>query len=359
MIPARVAERAVRATEGGNAVALILLGLALAVVAGVVMLYVVGGTRQAPVPVVTSTSTVEATSDTDPRSGWGTYRDSTYGFSVQYPEGWLVATGTLDAVPVITIAPGIANASSTALYHTAATRVSVYPLGGTIPDLEPYDREQQSAVIVSVPQAVAKDYTLRSKRPWASVARFERPLPGWMVGGFVFARARVEDEGVSYWRGDTKVSEEEYSTTTDQVFREGFVDPAVRALEEEILRSFVVSEEIASSAGAGEETQAIRVVTPEAYATVTSPLMVRGEARGSWFFEGSFPARLEIESGETLVTVPARALGEWMTDAFVPFEVSVSFVVPAATSARLVLTRDDPRGAGDAESVTVPLYLVP
>lgn len=364
MVHAWPTERATRSTEGGNIVALILLGLALAVVAGVIMLYIVGGTRQAPVPVSMGTSTAEVTPDADPRSGWGTYHDPMYGFSVQYPQGWLIATGTLGTLPVITIAPGVADASSTALYHSAPTRVSVYPLGGNIPDLAPHDREQQSTVIVPVPQAVAKDYALHSKRPWASVVRFEQPLPGWAGEGFVFARARIEDEGTSYWRADAEVAASEYSTTTDQMFREGFVDPTIRGLEEEILRSLSVSFEEGTKsekADAGDEevSRDIRVTAPEAYATVTPPLIVRGEARGSWFFEGSFPVRLETEGGETLTQVPARALGEWMTDAFVPFEVSVSFAVPTATSARLVLSRDDPRGNGATNDVIVPVYITP
>src|SRR5690606_7013544 len=35
----------------------------------------------------------------------------------------------------------------------------------------------------------------------------------------------------------------------------------------------------------------IRVSTPAAGGTVTSPIRVTGEARGTWYFEGSFPVR--------------------------------------------------------------------
>lgn len=87
----------------------------------------------------------------------------------------------------------------------------------------------------------------------------------------------------------------------------------------------------------------IRVETPKANTKVTSPLVVRGEARGTWYFEASFPAKLLDERGNVIAQTPAQAKGEWMTENFVPFEATLTFT---ATSGKgtLVLERDNPSG---------------
>lgn len=101
----------------------------------------------------------------------------------------------------------------------------------------------------------------------------------------------------------------------------------------------------------------IRVSTPAAGGTVTSPIRVTGEARGTWYFEGSFPVRLLDAGGRELAVVPARALGEWMTEEFVPFEAVLEFDPPApGTRGTLVLEKDNPSGLPEhAGEVRLPV----
>ena len=77
---------------------------------------------------------------------------------------------------------------------------------------------------------------------------------------------------------------------------------------------------------------------------VQSPLTVEGRARGSWFFEASFPVYLLDAEGDTLARVPAHAGGEWMTTEFVPFSATLTFRAPASPTGTLVLAKDDPSG---------------
>jgi len=78
-------------------------------------------------------------------------------------------------------------------------------------------------------------------------------------------------------------------------------------------------------------------------ATVSSPLVVRGQARGNWFFEGDFPLRLLDGEGQVLAQGYATAQGEWMTGDWVPFEGTLVFVrPPAARTGLLVLEKDNP-----------------
>jgi hypothetical protein len=107
----------------------------------------------------------------------------------------------------------------------------------------------------------------------------------------------------------------------------------------------------------GEPRDPIRVSAPAAGGTVTSPVRVTGEARGTWYFEGSFPVRLLDEGGRELAVAPARALGDWMTEAFVPFEAVLAFDPPApGTRGSLVLEKDNPSGLPEhAGAIRVPV----
>lgn len=88
----------------------------------------------------------------------------------------------------------------------------------------------------------------------------------------------------------------------------------------------------------------IQVVFPRPGATISSPLVVAGIARGSWYFEADFPVRLFDNRGNELAAVPAQAQGEWMTTEFVPFLATLEFDPRGATSGRLVFEKDNPSG---------------
>lgn len=343
--------------EAGNAVTLTLLGLAVAILAGVVVLYWIGrSTPEQIVPLTPSKDVATTTTTVDPRAGWQTYTDSLYEFTIQFPPGWLVATGTVGQDPVITIAPGEQNASSTDGYHTKTIRISVYPLGHVLSDDEQQKDLVQSTVILTVPQASAKDYVLGSKRPWATIGSFDQQPSAWSEAGYLYVRAHVEDETFSYLRGENEITKDEFDPTTgDRVVRQGYVDPTVRTIEEEILRSFafVKNEQVPQEHSTGD---LIQVNQPKEGDRVKSPLVVQGRARGNWYFEGSFPVRLETAAGEVLAEVPGSAQGEWMTTDFVPFELSLVYGTTTATSGVLILQNDNPSGLIEqAKEIRIPV----
>src|SRR5262245_55452438 len=83
----------------------------------------------------------------------------------------------------------------------------------------------------------------------------------------------------------------------------------------------------------------IHVERPAAGDLVTSPLVIAGEARGFWYFEADFPARLLDADGREIAVRPVRARGEWMTLAFVPFADTLRFTAPATATGVLVLEK--------------------
>jgi hypothetical protein len=94
---------------------------------------------------------------------------------------------------------------------------------------------------------------------------------------------------------------------------------------------------------------------------IRSPLTIRGEARGSWFFEGDFPVVLTNWDGLIIGEHYATAQDEWMTVEYVPFEGVLEFDAPAdigefSRRGSLILQRDNPSGLpenDDALEVTI------
>ena len=100
----------------------------------------------------------------------------------------------------------------------------------------------------------------------------------------------------------------------------------------------------------------IELRTPLPNAIVQSPLTLEGRARGPWFFEASFPVYLINADGDTIAVVPAQADGEWMTKAFVPFKVTLTYSPPASRSGPLFPAKDNPSGLPEhAAELRVPI----
>ncbi|MDD5503052.1 MAG: Gmad2 immunoglobulin-like domain-containing protein [Candidatus Thermoplasmatota archaeon] len=93
-----------------------------------------------------------------------------------------------------------------------------------------------------------------------------------------------------------------------------------------------------------DKSDLIKVTAPVSGSTISSPLHVEGQARGSWYFEASFPVKLLDANGKVLGQIPAKAQGEWMTKNFVPFKADLIFTVPATETGTLVLEKDNPSG---------------
>ncbi|MDO8619793.1 MAG: Gmad2 immunoglobulin-like domain-containing protein [bacterium] len=77
-----------------------------------------------------------------------------------------------------------------------------------------------------------------------------------------------------------------------------------------------------------EKDDLIRIAEPRPNTVVTSPLTISGVARGSWFFEASFPIVVVDFDGAIIGEGYATTNdAEWMTTKFVPFSGTVTFDV--------------------------------
>jgi hypothetical protein len=99
----------------------------------------------------------------------------------------------------------------------------------------------------------------------------------------------------------------------------------------------------------------IRVYHPLPDQIITSPLIVEGEARGMWFFEADFPVKLLDANGQEIAVHYAEALGEWMTEDFVPFKSEIVFEKPGTVHGFLVLEKDNPADKPEYDDA----YIIP
>lgn len=90
---------------------------------------------------------------------------------------------------------------------------------------------------------------------------------------------------------------------------------------------------------------------------IASPLTITGRARGGWYFEASFPVEIKNASGTVIAHGPAQAQGDWMTQDYVPFTITLPFPAQAAGShGTVVLHNDNPSGLPENDkSLEIPV----
>lgn len=109
-----------------------------------------------------------------------------------------------------------------------------------------------------------------------------------------------------------------------------------------------------------DKSDLIRVSNPKPNEKIKTPLSVSGEARGTWFFEASFPIELLDEEGNSIVTVVAQAEEDWMTENFVPFEARLDFPPSLSGKGTLVFKKDNPSGLPEFDDeLRVPIVFEP
>lgn len=107
---------------------------------------------------------------------------------------------------------------------------------------------------------------------------------------------------------------------------------------------------------AGISAENIRLDEPLANKRIASPLIISGEARGTWFFEGDFPVLLRDTNGEIIAQGIAQTQDDWMTEDFVPFKLELVFALPPTEFGELVLRKDNPSGLPEMDdAVSLPI----
>jgi formate-dependent nitrite reductase cytochrome c552 subunit len=105
----------------------------------------------------------------------------------------------------------------------------------------------------------------------------------------------------------------------------------------------------------------IRIFSPQPNETIQSPLTVTGKARGSWFFEASFPVVLVNWDGLIIAHGVAKAKSDWTTTDFVPFEAKLTFTADKkaySNKGTLILKKDNPSGLSkNDDALEIPVLI--
>jgi len=89
----------------------------------------------------------------------------------------------------------------------------------------------------------------------------------------------------------------------------------------------------------------IRLATPTFNEEIFSPLLIKGEARGTWFFEATFPIVLVNWDGLIIAEGFATAQDNWVTEDFIPFKATLEFIKPEYNNrGSLILQKSNPSG---------------
>ena len=111
------------------------------------------------------------------------------------------------------------------------------------------------------------------------------------------------------------------------------------------------------SAPTAFKSENVNIFIPLSGATVSKSFKVAGEARGTWYFEASFPLQVHDAANNRVGGGLARAQENWMTEKFVPFVADVK-VGSYSGLATLVLLKDNPSGLPENDdSVSIPIVI--
>ncbi len=99
----------------------------------------------------------------------------------------------------------------------------------------------------------------------------------------------------------------------------------------------------------GEYKDLIKIETPTVGAEITDPIKISGEARGTWYFEASFPIYIVDWDGKIIGQGIATAQSEWMTENYVPFTAEINFKTSEISDnysnrGAIIFKKDNPSG---------------
>lgn len=98
-----------------------------------------------------------------------------------------------------------------------------------------------------------------------------------------------------------------------------------------------------------EFSDEILISTPRPNQEITLPFVIKGKARGNWFFEANFSGELFDANKKSLGVVILTATDDWMSEDFVPFEGEMKFAKPDTPTGELIIKNANPSGLYENE----------
>ncbi|MBN2731939.1 MAG: Gmad2 immunoglobulin-like domain-containing protein [Balneolaceae bacterium] len=310
---------------------------------------------------------------TDTSNPWGeSYSNAKYDVSLRMPDDWILleennlkpAMGTF---AINLLKPGTGAEQETPLHvHTEAQHsyVAIWPHGyGTELPASQYAKldtlTNTPDFQFEVNHEKSKALVLKDGSVWAYNIVPENPPANWEKHGFIFAQISSTNNSATCY--DEQSGEEIPLKQCDFLQGDRYVREAdLNGQEAQTVRNILESISLDDVETKKQAADLIEIEKPLPNMDVTSPLTIKGKARGPWYFEGSFRVELVDAEGNKLAEKQAQAQGEWMTKDFVPFEVTLEFNAPDDERGQLIFHRANPSGLEkNAMKYTQPVIFPP
>ncbi|MCX8094944.1 MAG: Gmad2 immunoglobulin-like domain-containing protein [Caldisericia bacterium] len=101
----------------------------------------------------------------------------------------------------------------------------------------------------------------------------------------------------------------------------------------------------------------IMVEKPKPYEKIQNPVLIKGKAKGYFFFEATFPIKIIDENGNVLLTDYIETKDNWMTENFVSFEKYININFGKTKRGFIVFERANPSGLKENQfELYIPVY---
>lgn len=301
---------------------------------------------------------------------WKKYENNHYRFSIEYPEEWRVIESTRNPeIPVINVySKEFDNGFKLPLMiheEPKISHISFFPKGlgvdgprGAFINLK--EAETNLPIPFQLDSAVSKAYQLNDGSIWGYYLKPERvPKKNWTDDGFIFIQLQVVNYQVKCFDASGKEKPVNRCHTLggdDRMIRYGKLDQGDQQLINHMLSTLHF---VDSSKPRQPLSQLIRIENISENDTINSPVVIKGRARGPWFFEGQFPVELKDSNHKTITKNIAKAKSKWMTSEWVDFEASLDFNMSQnSKKGYIVLRRSNASGKAELDrSYTLPVIL--
>ncbi|MGK7394054.1 MAG: Gmad2 immunoglobulin-like domain-containing protein [Candidatus Cyclobacteriaceae bacterium M3_2C_046] len=299
---------------------------------------------------------------------WKNYHNQDFNFSIEFPQAWQVAENNLSGpFPIINLYHNPQNLAfeSPITVHAdySISFLSIFPYGygtelpsGKQSSLDNYNGQIPLNVEVDPSESIV--FLLENGTPWAYYLQPVSQPASW-ENGFLFAQIAIDEAEVTCYdevSGEKIAMESCDPMTGDRIERTGQVNQQSARLVKNMMQSFNFSQ-TRNKQNAGQ----IKLEQPLPNKDISSPLTVKGKARGSWFFEGQFPVVLIDKDKNIIAEATAKARGKWMTDNFVPFEATLTYQNPPDDErGYLELKKSNPSGKPEnSRTYSLPVLFPP
>jgi|AntRauTorckE6833_2_1112554.scaffolds.fasta_scaffold00162_25 hypothetical protein len=172
---------------------------------------------------------------------WNIYTNTDYGFEIAYPSDWELNENFKDVSPTINIYLSNSEIKPPFDQFAKINNVSIFPKGLQTEAVIGQSRESNLEINFGYESAI--DYILKDETIWATYINPKGLEEPWKSWGFIWSRNVIENVEYGCISSGVEISLDSCNPFEgDEFTRIGNVDPEIREIQEEIIKSFNIIE---------------------------------------------------------------------------------------------------------------------